>query len=326
MSDEAVLKIAKLVLKRASITTLPTPVRKVAAKYTDVENIDIPFDLDGICISKPKGKSRILVNNTVTPSRKRFTIAHELGHIVIPWHTGIIVDYSTSEYDDYSIDYAELEHEANLFAAELLLPSDIIVERLSNLSAENDDWSIFIQTIANEAKVSLLTAIIKIFAHIIDDFVFIVVDEQNMVIYSGKSEGSKVSVPKNGEMFKSDEYLPFNSKKWIINTTNNTYYIINTSLNVSLAKSEDTNWKKIIDIIAIDNIEDEEERKHVINSLNGVVGYFNSRNKGKGISYSIYYSKLYAAIQSHVELLPLYGDERFPDYLKNKISSMIESE
>ncbi len=50
--------------------------------------------------------------------RKRFSIAHELGHFYL--HTALL--YSCSSYDMINIDY-KIEAEANAFAAELLIPT-----------------------------------------------------------------------------------------------------------------------------------------------------------------------------------------------------------
>ncbi len=65
-----------------------------------------------------EGHPVILVNSTSPTDRKRFTLAHELGHLVL--HSEWFTD--------------EPEDEADQFAAEFLMPGDVIRPELRNLS------------------------------------------------------------------------------------------------------------------------------------------------------------------------------------------------
>jgi Zn-dependent peptidase ImmA (M78 family) len=65
-------------------------------------------------------KGSILVNATEPEARKRFTIAHEMGHIVLHGEGKNYVDYRTSlSSNEIS---SPKEKEANRFAAALLMP------------------------------------------------------------------------------------------------------------------------------------------------------------------------------------------------------------
>jgi Zn-dependent peptidase ImmA (M78 family) len=81
---------------------------------------------DGALVRRP-GEARgiIAVRETIPePVSKRFTIAHEIGHYVLPGHD---VDCSVCTEKDVSLlrkNVAEFEREANQFAAELLLPAE----------------------------------------------------------------------------------------------------------------------------------------------------------------------------------------------------------
>lgn len=75
--------------------------------------IEINTDMDkfsGVSVQTQNGAKIIFINGNMSNDRKRFTIAHELGHIVmhIPF-----IDISPKR---------DLEREANFFAAELLMP------------------------------------------------------------------------------------------------------------------------------------------------------------------------------------------------------------
>lgn len=67
------------------------------------------------------GKPIILVSENVSPERQRFTIAHELGHIILG-HVGRyeLCNREPSEQDN------PIEHEANVFASRLLAPACVL--------------------------------------------------------------------------------------------------------------------------------------------------------------------------------------------------------
>ncbi|HWZ42997.1 MAG TPA: ImmA/IrrE family metallo-endopeptidase [Candidatus Saccharimonadales bacterium] len=68
----------------------------------------------------------ILVRDSIRePGRKAFTVAHEIGHFVIPGHDQ--ADLCTArDIENWSDDAKELEREADEFAAELLMPKSVV--------------------------------------------------------------------------------------------------------------------------------------------------------------------------------------------------------
>jgi hypothetical protein len=108
---------------------------------------------DGALVrSKAGQKGIIAVNSRLREaSRKRFTIAHEIGHFVIPHHRllGNVCDERQIERFEKKLYRPELE--ANDFAAELLLPSAVLRTRF-NLSAPSLDQ---ISAVASEFGTSL---------------------------------------------------------------------------------------------------------------------------------------------------------------------------
>jgi len=99
----------------------------------------------------------IYINPSDNPQRQRFTIAHEIGHIVLHQRTNhehhrVSDDMIDTELNIYSDDVEEIE--ANRFAAMLLMP-DLAFKRA---------WSRFdgqISQIANYFNVSKLAASIR---------------------------------------------------------------------------------------------------------------------------------------------------------------------
>lgn len=112
----------------------PYDLEQLARVYGDLEYLDLPFGVDGITIGiGAAAKPRILINSSAPVTRRKFTLAHEIGHIVIPWHTGTIVSHLENAEVDAA--YSLMETEANRFAAELLMPSDWLVEEFNRASS-----------------------------------------------------------------------------------------------------------------------------------------------------------------------------------------------
>lgn len=88
---------------------------------------------DGALIRSKAGQKGIVAvkASIFEKSRKRFTIAHEIGHFIIPHHRnlGNICEERKIENFDSRLNRAEIE--ANEFAAELLLPSAVLRKRFN---------------------------------------------------------------------------------------------------------------------------------------------------------------------------------------------------
>ncbi len=104
-------------------------------KFFDVE--DIPVDMpqllnklevefreeelggiDGIAF-KSENKQLIIVNQSLSPERRRFVMAHELAHIIMPHKTSYLICGGDKGN-------ARMESDADRFAAELLMPEPTV--------------------------------------------------------------------------------------------------------------------------------------------------------------------------------------------------------
>lgn len=119
---------ARRVLKMARTPSVEEAVLKLSETYLSGVNCP-PTDLDAICsklgatvaessevvgsgmLVKEKGKSTIHCASALSPQRRRFTIAHELGHI--------IVDSAGPRGPQFG---EELERLCDMFATEILMP------------------------------------------------------------------------------------------------------------------------------------------------------------------------------------------------------------
>ena len=106
-----------------------------------------------------EGTPIIGVNALHHPNRQRFTIAHECGHLI--FHKTQItkevhIDKAFPMLMRDSVSEAgvdEIEIEANIFAAELLMPKTMITDALGNGSIDIDDENA-VSTMAKNFKVS----------------------------------------------------------------------------------------------------------------------------------------------------------------------------
>jgi Zn-dependent peptidase ImmA (M78 family) len=151
---------ARVLVEKLGLKAPPVPVEKLA-KALGVRVEYNPFDdeLSGMAFLRD-GKPIIGVNSKHHPNRQRFTIAHELGHIVLHrshLETAIMIDKSRNfiPRDPTSAEGTDpLEIQANAFASELLLPAKLVRQALSEWPGDlNDDD--YLIALAKRFRVSL---------------------------------------------------------------------------------------------------------------------------------------------------------------------------
>lgn len=113
--------LAWRVLIEEKVTALPVDVVDLCRSMGIRVQYYKPTDKnDGYCTIF-LGRPRIFVSSVCSPERQRFTIAHELGHILLG-HVGRVelVNREPSGSDN------PIEHDANVFASRLLAPACVL--------------------------------------------------------------------------------------------------------------------------------------------------------------------------------------------------------
>lgn len=103
-------------------------VEAIARKLNiNVVRDELPDSISGVFVVKDK-KLALCVNSSHSPTRKRFTIAHEIGHYLLHSNETLHFDKNPTENEIFfRSDVSSLaEVEANHFAAELLMPKDLV--------------------------------------------------------------------------------------------------------------------------------------------------------------------------------------------------------
>jgi Zn-dependent peptidase ImmA (M78 family) len=147
-------EVAKI-LKAQRIKAAPIPIDVVAeslgarVKYS-------PFDgeLAGMLL---RGDRQIVigVNSFHHENRQRFTIAHECGHLVLHKGKEVHIDKSfrVNKRDEVSSQATDPEEiEANRFAAEILMPFDMVMADLHFIDVEDEEE---IKALARKYQVSV---------------------------------------------------------------------------------------------------------------------------------------------------------------------------
>jgi Zn-dependent peptidase ImmA (M78 family) len=139
------------------------PIEKIVKSFGIELKLDkVDDELSGFLVRENKGQRRSMIgaNKSHHPHRQRFTIAHELGHFLL--HQGEQV-----HLDDYrqafTINLRDKEsakgedndeREANLFAAELLMPAKFLMSDLRGKNLDLLGDGDFLDRLAKKYKVS----------------------------------------------------------------------------------------------------------------------------------------------------------------------------
>lgn len=152
---------ARQTLDKVGAHRVPVPVEHVAAALgLTVERGRFGDDISGLLVMHD-GRGIIGVNADHAATRQRFTIAHEIGHFVLHRNAmQVFIDhqfftpYLAAFRDGTSSTGSDrLEREANAYAAELLMPADLLGHAVAGLELEAADEEV-IATLASRFQVS----------------------------------------------------------------------------------------------------------------------------------------------------------------------------
>lgn len=128
MNKQIIELKAQKILADFGIYNPPVPIEELADKL----NIKISYapskDYSGILIKK-RGKTLMGINSNEPDARKRFSIAHELGHFLFS-KKSVSVDYRINNY----VEKPEEEKHADSFAANILMPRRWILRDFEKIS------------------------------------------------------------------------------------------------------------------------------------------------------------------------------------------------
>jgi len=180
---KATLEASKII-ERFGITS-PEDIRlKDIAVALGVDVVEGPLEKAAASLVTLGDRAMIRINDSETNSgRKRFSIAHELGHFVLG-HGHTLQKICSSQ--DLNTWYGGSEEaQANTFAAELLLPGKL-VEPLCDVDASDISFEL-IRKIALDFRVSWTATAIR-FVGLCPEACAVVCSKENKISWSRKSE------------------------------------------------------------------------------------------------------------------------------------------
>jgi IrrE N-terminal-like domain len=131
------VRAARDLLQSEGIKTPAVPVEEIARRHAWLTYEDLPAEISGMLVPLASESSErrwaIIVNSGQALVRQRFTIAHELGHLLLHRYSQPHADAGFKvrfRDENSSLGSIREEVEANQFAAELLMPEPLLVKHL----------------------------------------------------------------------------------------------------------------------------------------------------------------------------------------------------
>lgn len=149
-----------------NIDNLPIPIFEIAEKCkVKIKPYNLGDDISGVLVIN-KGEGTIGVNPLHPKVRQRFTVAHELGHYLLHVNKkkDLFVDKGFKVHfrdQQSSFGVIKKEQEANAFAAAILMPENLLQQKIAELDLDLADESA-IKYLAQLFDVSPLAMTIRI--------------------------------------------------------------------------------------------------------------------------------------------------------------------
>ena len=163
-------RLANRIIERHDLVP-PVDITDLAKQYAELEFVEWPHECDGLTIgltSRPIPK--IFIRQTRNLVRQRFTIAHELGHVLLPWHIEEVA--CTPRVGSGAFFEGGLrEREASTFASHVLVP-DRFLEPLCAVEANMAD----VLKALEKAEVSVSASLIALARALPPGVAFVVED------------------------------------------------------------------------------------------------------------------------------------------------------
>jgi len=273
------VNLARRVIEKYDLQ-LPVDIEALLSQYAELIIADIPFDgVDGVCLNLkvPDKTTRVLVNKNTPRIRQRFTMAHELGHILIPWHSGTIIDHTELTSPNSASNYWTVEAEANKFAAELLMPYQYI----SDLINRNSNLAEIHKQIAMACNTSAIAAAIQLSQYLPSSIVY-AYEKYGVIEFSGKTKGTYANSLNWGDTFP-DNVFDYCEEHFISTLNSGQTHWWKLPKEIHIDEIDSRAWREILDEIIHDVGVPSHMEIKTKSSINGVMANANSKCKRDGI-------------------------------------------
>lgn len=304
------INLASLVSKRFGLKP-GFDIETFLSSQADLRYDAIPGDVDGISVhlKSKDNKPIVIISSTLPPSRKKFTMAHELGHIFIPWHIGTVFSHTNENHEYADRLYHDCEVEANRFAAELLMPTEWLEELLRNSSPGHAH-----QTILEIVGTSPEAAFYRIGALLPYNYIGVLTSKTGKVLRS-VTTNSRLQRPEEGEVLTGQAVFKSASKAVHTLHTNNIIYWLRYDRAIAPVDKSTMSWRECLAQIA----EEVGVDKKLLQSLNGCISAINK----PGITFEEYFDRAHQRIVSDNRFKEIFQHPEFAIFLAAKIKEIV---
>lgn len=259
--------------------------RRLVEEYADVEVILFPVDtVDGISLylKSPHRRPNILLNASIPDTRRKFTLAHEFGHVLIPWHFGTVFSNITKFENSVNSAYREMEAEANRFAAELLMPHEWL---LTQYNASKNPANLF-KRVLDTCGTSVAAAVIAVNKILPPGYVYASTDSNDEVLVSSVSSGTFVAPFLAGEELETSSRFSecVSCECHTVRGIDHNWLFFESAQPLESA-TDHRAWREILGQI-IAEVDPENSEPNIKMSLNGIISACNK----PGVSQEVFFA------------------------------------
>jgi len=300
---------------RKHALAVPIDIDAAAQKVARIEYIEFPADsdADGITLGPKTATPRIFVNKRKPRSRQIFTVAHEIGHIVIPWHTGNEIT-TLDEADTPLTSYFACEREANRFASELLMPLNWVKQLLGNADGKIES---VLREIVETCEVSPIAAMLRVSAALPTGYVWAIANADGYIIKSGRTHGTLVrQASADGTILIANAYS-FAVSTEIFSYSRTKYGWWSFVGNIPPNGSDARTWREVLNGILDDLNYQGAERKRVSSVVSSISGYILGQRQGGTVADR--YAQVLSRFEQRDELGRVTKHKDFRTYVYKRV-------
>ena len=311
-------KIARRFSEKRGLTP-PVNVEALVQEFATLEEDFLPADYDAVFLDKSANhpRPRVIITVGQPATRRVFTLAHELGHIVIPWHNGTHFCRVGAEARLVDRLVKEVESQANRFAAELLMPSAWVTELIGKTGGLKNQIDA-----VRQANVSYHAASIRLIQLLPPGFAFIEVDSSDHIIRTASSPGTFVRIPDEGAKLNQHDLdsIAADSVTFKSGSSKIHWWHFLAKIKPPLAASSGETSNEMIKRIANEVFQDETAARKAVMSVNGVIGAANGTNLRQ--AHGDLFTILKQRFLGRHEIAPLVGHSQFDEFLYKRVKDI----
>lgn len=307
-SNDPATRCAATVVDRFSLKP-PVDVLALAESYCDIEYAAWPHACDAITIGLGHGRPQVFLRkNHSGRRRQKFTIGHELGHVIIPWHLGLI-ECVPGRPPMETTSGRDQESEAHRFAGALLVPRSFI-------SQHADDHVGSAVEALNKTEISAFAAVLSLARNLLPGFCFLVEENRGKPTLI-KSSGTVTPPLKAGQSQEAQfRAVAYDSGEAVVSDRRVLWFQFAAPVGFTLPDDERTTTQLLNDSIA--QAEGKRADRGLYTRINGIVGGLLSKAERAESAEAALSVLEYRFTTSHPELGHFMRLADFKTYLRRK--------